>query len=698
MEKIVRTVSTSFLEKLSSEKAYYQAKDFVEAGFPAFLTERITAEIQRRMAGSAEPVLSDWIDLDEEDTSEAWHQFLKSVQNKLKLPVHAAGEVVTRAVENCLRLAVRPRKTVPELLFQGKSEIHISELKKRSAAISVNGHLAYALVRYMERKQSETLQFEKAKTVVAKIDQKLISDFNPLNWLELLKPVYVLTGPSVDSDLLRIFFEDKEKNRAAKKFDMLDKSVSETDFIEVMSSADLLEIEGYDDNQPQLFDEQVDEEEDTNYEMDDEPELIDSQDEEEESAVSTEADDLNELFKATPEDDYLEQAEEDEALGFIADEDSAEEKFLEDVEDDDDDDESPNRLIEIDETSEEDEETAEPETAPFDLDEDAEETEQEKTAPAEEPQLESEESETVVTPKKDDKTELADADDPFDTDDSEDEQIPESEEKNAEEPEDDEQENEEVPLLNRFMFDDSDDEDEESRSAETIYSELNLVREDREEVTLRDLFDQVPEEEEEPENEETAFVAEDTDDQDEDTDSDYWAKNIPEEEDEEEPQEEFSGTFIADEEEDEEADESDDVPMWKSFLEREDTDEEPAFRFDDQEISDDEEEADKEEVLDEDGFIEEPIFDLTRDETEEQISRIANWLQDEENKFINEIFGNSETAYEQALAEIENFEDWKKASKFIEREVFSRNRIDVYDEIAVDFTDRLHTYFLEFKS
>lgn len=694
MEKIVRTVSTSFLEKLSSEKAYYQAKDFVEAGFPAFLTERITAEIQRRMAGSAEPVLSDWIDLDEEGTSEAWHQFLKSVQNKLKLPVHAAGEVVTRAVENCLRLAVRSRKTVPELLFQGKSEIHISELKKRSSAISVNGHLAYALVRYMERKHFETLQFEKAKTVVAKIDQKLISDFNPLNWLELLKPVYVLTGPSVDSDLLRIFFEDKGKNRAAKKFDMLDKPISETDFIEVMSSADLLEIEGYDDDQPQLFDEQVDEEEDTDYEMDDEPELIDSRDEEEESAVSTEADDLNELFKATPEDDYLEQAEEDEALEFIADEDSAEEKFLEDVEDEDDD-ESPNRVIEIDEATEEDEETDETETPPFDLDEDTEETEQEETAPAEEPQLEPEESETVDTPKKDDKTDQADSEEPFD---AEDELKPETEETTAEEPEDDEQENEEVPLLNRFMFDDSDDVDKESRSAETIYSELNLVREDREEVTLRDLFDQVPdEEEEEPENEETAFVAEDTDDQDEDTDADYWAKNIPEEEDEEEPEEEFSGSFIADEEEDEEADEGDDVPMWKSFLEREDADDEPAFRFDDQEISDDEEEADKEEVLDEDGFIEEPIFDLTRDETEEQISRIANWLQDEENKFIEEIFGNSESAYEQALAEIENFEDWKKASKFIEREIFSRNRIDVYDEIAVDFTDRLHTYFLEFK-
>ncbi|MEX0944959.1 MAG: hypothetical protein WD513_00815, partial [Balneolaceae bacterium] len=106
------------------------------------------------------------------------------------------------------------------------------------------------------------------------------------------------------------------------------------------------------------------------------------------------------------------------------------------------------------------------------------------------------------------------------------------------------------------------------------------------------------------------------------------------------------------------------------------------------------------ERLDEDGFIEEPIYDLTKEEPaiEQKIGGLNEWMLDEKDTFIEELFGDSEDAYEQALADIIEFEDWKQASRYIEKEIFTRNRIDVYDEIAVDFTDRLHSYFLENKS
>ncbi len=725
MENIVRSISTAFLEKLPTENEFYQPKDFTEAGFPDFLTQRITSEIEERMLRSAEIAVSDWIDLDSDIGSEAWQQFLNSVKKDLKLPVHAAGEVITRSVENCLKLAVQPRKTVPALLFGGKKEIGFRELKNRVAAITVNSHLAYAIVRYMEKRELETLTIDKAKTVVNKIDQKLVSDYNPLNWLEILKPVYTLAGPSVDSNLLRIFFEEKEKHSAAKKFDLLEKTIEETEFIEVMSSADLLEIEGYTDYQQQLF-EETEEETDSDIETDDEPELKSDQTEEEETDTTEEADDLNELFKTEQEDESAEEtpvdADAEEELETKAEifEESEVDDEVEDViaeeepEEEEEDDESLNRLFAHADSDIAKEEVEEDEGVPFEPDEEIAETDEDDEPSAEEPEKK--------TSGEENESESDVIEEPVQTDEEifeeDTENVSESVETESEEVADEEDEN--VPLLNRFMFDDSPDEEEEdeNQTRDSIYSELNLVREDREEMTLRDLFSQEPDEEDsDTEDDAEMWVSEDDDDDEdhesEDSRAGLWANNVFEEEDDEEsePEEEISPPFVADEDEHEDyddADVTDDVPMWKSFLEREDTDDEPGFRFDDDESEDKYEDKAEEEVpdekvldeeeLDEDGFIEEPIFDLTRDGSEEEISRIANWMKDEEDKFIEEIFGNSEAAYEQALAEIENFEKWKNASKFIEREIFSRNRIDVYDEIAVDFTDRLHTYFLEYKS
>jgi len=44
------------------------------------------------------------------------------------------------------------------------------------------------------------------------------------------------------------------------------------------------------------------------------------------------------------------------------------------------------------------------------------------------------------------------------------------------------------------------------------------------------------------------------------------------------------------------------------------------------------------------------------------------------------------------------FDDWKSASQYLEKEIFNKNRIDIYSEIAVDFTDYLHSYFMEYKT
>lgn len=122
-----------------------------------------------------------------------------------------------------------------------------------------------------------------------------------------------------------------------------------------------------------------------------------------------------------------------------------------------------------------------------------------------------------------------------------------------------------------------------------------------------------------------------------------------------------------------------DVPMWKRFL----TPEERAeLERREQEEPEEEEE-------------EEPVIDLTsEEETEERFDDLLDHLSDEKDRFVEEVFKGSEKAYNEALENIAGMDDWKEVSHYLHKEVFQRNMVDMYSEIAIDFTDRLQDYFM----
>ncbi len=157
--------------------------------------------------------------------------------------------------------------------------------------------------------------------------------------------------------------------------------------------------------------------------------------------------------------------------------------------------------------------------------------------------------------------------------------------------------------------------------------------------------------------------------------------------------------------------ESGELPMWMRYLEPEELQrlqeeeeerlEEPVEFESPEDPAGTEEETDDDTV--EEGFIDDPVVDLTgsgREKEEENgdsptAEKLRVLLKDEKSYFIEEIFRGSERAYEEALEEISGYEEWKSASRYIEKNIFKRNMVDMYSEPAVDFTDRLQSWFLE---
>lgn len=628
MDRIIRHISGKFVEKLPKMKDYFAPDDLYKSEIPRFLAERVFLEMQQHLSESISIPESDWADLSDSGVQSAWENFLDEVSGRVRMPVSVAKSIFDTAVSDTLDLATQPREAIPEVIFGTQKTLTIAQIKRRSRFVTVNKHLAKGLVRYMERKNKETLSAAECSFIIEKIDEKLTRNYNPLNWAQVLEPLFLLAGPEVDTNLFRIFFEDKGLNRIARKFDMLNTSLKRAQFIEVLSSPELLDFEGYEEDHPSLF------------------EVNNDRASEEKQDVTSKlgiAEDTLSKIRATLFEPKIEDEPDDSDEEFYHSKSDSENEKVQN--------ESDKRKS----MSEEEAEIEDSILNAFHKRRYQEELEQRR------------------------REELAEMNENYSEEDEAVDEVKEGEEED--EAVDEVKESEEGPLHRRFVFDieaAADEHEDEDADPKTLYEELRLKKEsaskNEDGFSLRDFHD--PSKNRDLDEEDLDELAE--------VEAPEKPKNyIVEPADEED----WEYPDYDDEEED-------DAPIWRSFLEREDL---SKYAESGDKESGETDDAGSVENKKENEFLDEPIFDLTKKEpsVQEQIGEISEWLKGDEQRFINEIFGGSDEAYEQALADIHSIDEWKSATNYIEKEIFSRNLIDVYDEVAVDFTDRLHTFFRE---
>ncbi|MDR9415406.1 MAG: hypothetical protein RI564_03915 [Gracilimonas sp.] len=157
------------------------------------------------------------------------------------------------------------------------------------------------------------------------------------------------------------------------------------------------------------------------------------------------------------------------------------------------------------------------------------------------------------------------------------------------------------------------------------------------------------------------------------------------------PQEELEN-LIADDDEpaegvmEEPDEEEEDRPMWQSFL-----------RPDQMEVLMGSSDTDDEdEIIDEEDLVDDAT-DLMEDEPEE-IPELKDFLVGQEGVFIEQLYNGKKKKYIQTLKNIQKKDNWDVAAEYIHEKIFSQNNVDMFSDIAVEFTDRLQSYFQEYKS
>ncbi|MBO6522328.1 MAG: hypothetical protein JJ971_00755 [Balneolaceae bacterium] len=148
--------------------------------------------------------------------------------------------------------------------------------------------------------------------------------------------------------------------------------------------------------------------------------------------------------------------------------------------------------------------------------------------------------------------------------------------------------------------------------------------------------------------------------------------------------------------EDEPESEGEEKPMWAKFL----NDDQMDVLMGGERNSKEGSEAFEEEIQVDDDYSEEPVIDVESDITPEETPEInlEDLLVDRKAEFIEVIFSGSEKKFDKALEKIKTFESWKETSDFIQKDVFKKNKVDLFSGATVDFTDRLHQYFNELQN
>lgn len=693
MERLIRNATKKYTNLLPEVRPFYTLEELKNFDIPDFLLQRIDIEIRNRLNDSIVPPHSDWTGMTTEKVTNAWEQFIEAVISERRLLANYAAEIIELSVSDIAGLILKPRTAIPSIIFGSESVLQKDQIRKRIKLITVNTHLANAILKYMYRRKKNELDIETCRNVVEKVDERLTQNYSARDWAKQMEPLYILSGPKVDSELFRIFFDSRDMEEVAHRFDLLTDYLTIDQFIEVMEGKETQTVKQEELPVMSAVAEYSGQSErnhaqkstpGTTFFEPSEPDTEEISEEEEDQAI-------------TPQKSKEEEAREVEGGRKDADDEEPEDTLLSSFQSD---------LRGYDFPFEEEAEEDTTDADYFDYyglqEEDDETDDSEKDS---EPSLyslfmEQDEDEEVsdeqlsdqpwdyVDKTKEERTFSGSFfDDEVIDKDEETDEVTDKEERTIEETGDIQPEISEAEPREDFI------EDEIEVEVRKEIEENEVENEEREEEVDTspekkpffdeaepEIEDEIPGEDDKPKDAETAPDYEMVEIKDDAESADDKKETAPADDDVDE-------VFLFGEVEDN-AENKSDRPIWQAFLgdedhiDEEDLDDAGYYAFNKLDEEDDD-----------------PIMSqLIEAEKKENVQKLISWLKEDEKRFIKTIFNGSQNDYENALIKLDEFDSWKQAASYIGKEIFARNSVNMYDDDAVDFTDRLQAYFEKFKT
>ncbi len=709
MQHSIRTITASLLQRLRDEQLHYTPSELEKAGFPVFLVNRIRLELERNLAESVTLPDSDWADMQTDPVQDAWDNFLKAIRAETRIPYSFLQSVTENAVEDTLELLAEPERMVLETLFRSNENAKLVELMARRNWVTINGHLADALIRYLSKRNLSEISKEKAANILRQIDVHIAAGYTPLKWGQALDTWFTLFGSTVPSNMVARFFADKGMDSLAKRFSQADEYLSRSQLIEYLSMPDFgWTDEDFDDDADIASNATIADVAAASTPND----AVDASEQtlETESDLSTETgpSDKPQTFEKVEIleiDNYITKKDSSDDNVDETDSVHGEAMFLETV---------PHVDEIMPESSDEPSlyEQLSAETTLDALDEIARKDSNisNSSGKTEDDWIRILSEDTPVSAIK---SEITDEEDQVFEKDSEAEIEVENDENldalyisSGENAQLDEDEIEDDPDLDEDELEE--DEFDDGTGIDDIYEiddDPNLDEDELEDDEFEDGtgIDDIYEIDDDPNLDEDDEIKDNvlaTKNHSSDGEQvPIWQRFLSQEDGQEDSDDETptrKGSLLSNLSEDPNDDES--KSFADSFLSLEDDEESPSdLNITQQETEEDVTDGDADEITplslnseDDEHENDDHVIYLTDD-----AKALLEQLSPEKDGYIEELFRNDEIAFYTQLNEIVQFETWQNAGRYVMREIYTKNRVDMYSDVAVAFTDTVQQYFEE---
>lgn len=235
MDQLVQQITARLYRRLNEEQPYFTPADLTEAGLPDFLVARIRLELERNLRDSIVPPESDWAGMSAPDVQQAWGLFLDAINGQVRLPGAFARGVVESAVADLVDLLSEPRKHLPGYLFGTDETLNEEQLSGRMRLMVVYPHLGLFAPRYLKKRGLSQLSRGQYSRLLTQLDERVCKGYSPLNWVQLLDPLFVLCGGEVEAELLARFFREKGLTVQAERLRKLPDPVDPQQLVELLS-------------------------------------------------------------------------------------------------------------------------------------------------------------------------------------------------------------------------------------------------------------------------------------------------------------------------------------------------------------------------------------------------------------------------------------------------------------------------------
>jgi hypothetical protein len=236
MKQNTSTVADRLFSKLPEDLEFIDPQWLGGFGIPPFVAESIRHTLLDKLRHSLNFPDTVWTDLDANPVRTSWERFVEAAEAEIRLPYSSARDVMVSVAADLTGILTEPRKNLPDFLFGNEKSLNFREASDRVTKIVVYTHFGQQLPNYMRRKQLDFIDRERYASFISQLDEKLTAHYSPLNWAQLLAPLFELMEDRVEPAMLSAFFRDKNRDDLAIRFDGLPEEISAVNLKEVLAA------------------------------------------------------------------------------------------------------------------------------------------------------------------------------------------------------------------------------------------------------------------------------------------------------------------------------------------------------------------------------------------------------------------------------------------------------------------------------